>query len=92
MTSAITVKQVAISESVTTHTVRRWILVGVGGVKLEARRSGGSWRTTWEALRRFNQLVTESAGVGVTTEPTETPTQRQRRIDKATEKLESLKW
>jgi hypothetical protein len=40
-------------------TLVRWIHHGVGGVRLEARRLGGRWVTTLEALDRFSQAQTD---------------------------------
>ncbi len=45
--------------------ILRWVIVGVKGahkrepVRLEAKRVGGSWFTTEDAIRRFSNQTTE---------------------------------
>jgi hypothetical protein len=62
-------------------TVWRWRNRGCRGIKLETVLSGGRRFTSVEALRRFQERVTAAADG----EPirSETPTQRQRMIDRA---------
>lgn len=41
-------------------TIFRWIVHGIGGVRLEAARYGARWVTSREALERFAQRLTEA--------------------------------
>lgn len=39
-------------------TLHRWITSGVKGIRLEAVRVGGLWRTSAEAIQRFSEDLT----------------------------------
>jgi len=42
-------------------TLHRWILRGIGGIRLEAVRIGPNWVTSVEALNRFIVATTDRA-------------------------------
>jgi hypothetical protein len=45
------------------RTLHAWIKRGVRGVRLEAVRVGGQWRTSAEALQRFYDALNPRQGV-----------------------------
>lgn len=59
----------------------RWITRGVRGVVLESVKIGGGIFTSIEAIERF---IGRLSGNGAVATPVETPSARQRRIDRAT--------
>jgi hypothetical protein len=66
-------------------TVQRWILRGVGGVRLASSRIGGRWFTSRSALRAFVQERTEEAlPIGTLTR---SPSERQRAVAAAEREL-----
>lgn len=75
-------------------TVTRWRTRGVGGVVLEAERSGRTWYTTREALTRFRirltAAATRPAGCELTPLPAggNSPTQEGR--ERTPEEIEEL--
>lgn len=62
-----------------TSTALRWVLRGVGGVKLEAVRVGGRWVTSEEALARFVDAQTPTGTVSSPTLHDATPEAPRRR-------------
>lgn len=54
----LTLEQAGERLLVSKATLYRWITVGMKGVKLEAARVGGRWRTSEEALQRFSDCLT----------------------------------
>lgn len=59
----------------------RWVLQGVGGIKLESILIGGKRHTSFEAVQRFCDRRTAAADGG--TSPARTPRQRERAIEQA---------
>lgn len=59
----------------------RWVLQGVGGIKLESILIGGKRYTSHEAVQRFGDRRT--AAIDGDTLPTQTNTQRERAIRQA---------
>ena len=69
-------------------TVHRWRAVGVaGGIRLEAIRVGGTWRTTWSAFRQFCDRLTASKSDSV-----QSPAGSKRSVVEANKKLSSDNW
>ena len=69
--------------------IYRWAQRGVRGVRLELIRIGGTAYTTREALQRFAEHLTgrqEQSGLA----PPPTSRSRQRRVDRARERLDAL--
>jgi hypothetical protein len=64
-------------------TIYRWATAGVAGVKLETIRVGGTLCTSFEALQRFFERLTEGNSVRP-----QTTRQRQREIATAEAELE----
>ena len=65
--------------------VWRWVLHGVGGIKLDSCLMGGRRLTSTEAIQRFADARTAQAdGTPV---PSRTPRQRQAAIDRAEREL-----
>lgn len=54
----LTLEQAGERLLVSKATLYRWITVGTKGIKLEAARVGGRWRTSEEALQRFSDCLT----------------------------------
>lgn len=61
--------------------VWRWVLKGIGGVKLESILIGGKRFTSEESIQRFCDRRTAAADGTIT--PVQTPRQRQRAIEQA---------
>ena len=55
------INEVARRLSVNQSTVLKWIVQGVGGVRLAAVKVGGRWRVTEAALEAFHQATTAAA-------------------------------
>jgi hypothetical protein len=68
-----------------TASVFRWVLQGVGGIKLESILLGGRRLTSSEAIQRFADART--AAVNGEPVPARTPRQRQRAIAAADDEL-----
>ena len=66
--------------------VWRWVLHGVGGVKLESILIGGKRFTSAEAIQRFCDRRTAAANGDAT--PSRTPRQREREVAAAERELE----
>lgn len=56
----ITIEHAAVKLLVSKFTIVRWITHGAKGIKLEAIKFGGHWRTIEEALQRFGERSTPS--------------------------------
>jgi len=65
--------------------VWRWVLNGVGGIKLDSILIGGRRLTSSEAIQRFADART--AAFNGEPAPARTPRQRQRAIDAADDEL-----
>src|SRR5947207_13632690 len=63
---------------VSTATLYRWISQGSSGVRLEAVKVGGRWRTSEEAIQRFSDRLTPKHG-SMPSHETPVATPRQRR-------------
>ncbi len=71
-------------------TLWRWRTSGCRGVKLETVLSGGRRYTSVEALRRFQERVTEAAdGPSI---PSRTPRKREADISRAEKELSEAGW
>jgi excisionase family DNA binding protein len=85
---------------VTKSAIYRWITSGSDGVRLDAAKIGGVWRTSEEAIQRFSDYLTEKArgpsssiaSASPTIVPTtfRTATQRQRDSEAASRALDEM--
>lgn len=44
-------------------TIRRWVVKGVGGTRLQAQRRGGRWFVTDDAMQEFRRIINSDAGL-----------------------------
>jgi excisionase family DNA binding protein len=87
----ITLEDAAKRLLVNPSTVLRWVTQGAKGLKLEAMRVGGRWRTSVEALQRFADAQTPRQEPYQTMQsPVRTPAERQRRAEEAGRRLDEM--
>lgn len=68
-------------------TMWRYVLTGLGGIKLETFKAGGKRLTTQEAIDRFVDATTARAN-GAAPFHIQTPKQREKAIERAERELE----
>jgi excisionase family DNA binding protein len=92
--TVITLEEAAKRLLVNPSTVLRWVTQGTKGLKLEAFRVGGRWRTSMEALQRFADAQTPSQEPTASLHPSQpvrsvlTEKERQRRAAQACRELD----
>jgi excisionase family DNA binding protein len=87
----LTLEQASERLLVAKATMYRWITQGSNGVRLEAARVGGRWRTSEEALQRFSDSLTPNLeAIHSSVLRIRTPRQRQRDIERAERELDAL--
>lgn len=72
-----------------------WITHGSNGIRLEAAKVGGRWRTSEEALQRFSDGLTPNHGSSPSPSPSPRPTtvmskERERHLKEVDERLDEL--
>jgi excisionase family DNA binding protein len=85
----LTIEKAAERLLVSTATLQRWITQGTKGVRLEAAKVGGCWRTSEEAIQRFSDRLTprhDSTPADQTMIPTSK--QMQRRVELMNQQLD----
>ena len=87
----LTLEQAGERLLVSTATIYRWINQGCRGVRLEAARVGGRWRTSEEAIQRFSNRLTPNHE-STPSHPTPVPTskQRQRHLEWVDQRLDEM--
>jgi excisionase family DNA binding protein len=64
-------------------TLQRWISQGTKGIRLEAAKVGGCWRTSKEAIQRFSDCLTPRHEPKASQQTVPTSKQRQRHLESA---------
>ena len=85
----LTIEKDAERLHVSKATLNRWITYGTKGIRLEAAKLGGRWRTSEEAIQRFSDCLTPRHEPA-TASPTPIPRskQRQRHLELVDQKLD----
>jgi len=85
----LTIEKAAHRLLVSKATLQRWITKGSNGVRLEAAKVGGRWRTSEEAIQRFSDCLTPKRE-SKTSQQTPIPTskQMQRRVELMNQQLD----
>jgi len=87
----LTLEKAAEKLEVSKATLHRWITYGTKGVRLEAAKLGGRWRTSEEAIQRFSDRLTPNRASTISQPtPTPTPRQRQRQLEQVKRELDEL--
>ena len=87
----LTIEKAAVRLQVSKATLNRWITYGTKGIRLEAAKLGGWWRTSEEAIQRFSDCLTprhESTNAKQT--PAPTSKQRQRHLEEVNRRLDEM--
>lgn len=78
-------------------TVRRWVVHGLDGLHLPAKRIGGRWYVTWPAVQEFLRAVENRKRLAVPSAPNplrlsdrRTPEQRQRAAERSAQRTEAI--
>ena len=87
----LTIEKAAERLLVSTATLQRWITQGTKGIRLEAAKLGGCWRTSEEAIQRFSDCLTPKHE-SKTSQQTPIPTskQMQRRVELMNQQLDEM--
>jgi DNA-binding transcriptional regulator YiaG len=89
--SLLTLEQAGEMLMVSKASLYRWITQGTKGVRLEAVRAGGRWRTSVEALQRFSDALTPNQDSSPSSRPhIPTSRQRQRHLERVERELDEL--
>jgi excisionase family DNA binding protein len=87
----LTLEQAGERLMVSKATLYRWITQGSRGIRLEAVRVGGRWRTSEEALQRFGDYLTPDQGPAPPPGAApSTPGQRRRHQEWVEEQLDAI--
>lgn len=72
-------------------TIYGWITHGSGGVRLEAAKVGGRWRTSEEAIQRFSDRLTpKHESMPTPPIPVSMSKQRQRHLEQVDQRLDEM--
>jgi|GEM_PF-2379322 len=87
----LTLEKAAERLQVSKATLHRWITYGTKGIRLEAAKLGGRWRTSEEAIQRFSNRLTPNRESTISP-PTPAPTsrERQRHLERVDQELDEL--
>ena len=70
-------------------TIYGWITHGSGGIRLEAAKVGGRWRTSEEAIQRFSDRLTpKHESMPTPPIPVSMSKQRQRHLEQVDQRLD----
>jgi excisionase family DNA binding protein len=87
----LTLETAAERLQVSKATLHRWITYGTKGVRLEAAKVGGRWRTSEEAIQRFSDCLTpRRAPTTPQQTPVSTSKQRQRHLELVNQQLDEM--